>query len=203
MPPRRAKNAGPIILALLLLALPALPYGKHLTDETVRDAYFLGQDADRCADFLKQYVQSLPVPQTGPQVSQIELQTPYAQIVAVSHQHITAYSAQQAALDYKSRGDTFLVRVQIMFTPTYTNRPPDFWQGASIALVQKDHIAPTNITGQTIYTNNADGTSWPIGANIYATFPTHGIADDSSVDIEVTPPEGPTTHATFDLSTLK
>jgi hypothetical protein len=182
-------------------------YSHRLTDSEVRDAYFLGQDSERATAFLSQYVQTLPVPNSGPHVAQIELRTPYAQVVAVSQQHPTGYSAQQAAEDYKARGNTILIRAQVMFTPTYSNRPDDFWRDVSIRLVQGDRIAPKSVsgqpvyTGQPIYTTNRDGTSWVIGAEINAVFDVSGLSSDS-VQVEVVTPEGPPVHATFELDKL-
>jgi hypothetical protein len=186
----------------LLFPPYAFAYGRHLTDETVRDAYFLGQDADRSAQFLAQYLQSLPVPDSGPHISQIELRTPYAQVVAVSREHPFGYSAQQANADYRSRGDTLWVRVLVMFTPTYTNRAPDFWRSVSVGLVQKEHTAAQSVSGQPIYATDHDGDySWVIGANVYVLFPAKPITSDS-VDVEVVPPEGPKVRASFDLGAL-
>jgi hypothetical protein len=182
-------------------------FSHRLTESEVRDAYFLGQDSERATPFLSQYVQALPVPNTGPHVAQIELRTPYAQVVAISRQHSAGYSAQQAAEDYKARGNTILVRAQVMFTPTYSNRPDDFWRDVSIALAQGDRIAPKNVdghpvyTGQSIYASNPDGSSWVIGADIYAVFDVAGLSSNS-VQVEVVPPEGAAVQATFDLEKL-
>jgi hypothetical protein len=193
------------ILAAFSLVYPssALAFLIQLSESDVREAYFLGKDRDRSADFLKQYSQSLSVPETGPQIAQVELRTPYAQIVATTHDHITGYSAQQAAADYQSRGDTFLVHVQVLFTPAFTNRPADFWHAVSVGLVQKDHHAATAVTGQPIWANvQPNQSSWVIGADVYCTFPAAGITADP-VDVEVIPPEGPAVRVTFDLTSLK
>jgi hypothetical protein len=64
-------------------------FSHRLTESEVRDAYFLGQDSERATPFRSQYGQALPVPNTGPHVAQMELRTPYAQVVAISRQHST------------------------------------------------------------------------------------------------------------------
>src|ERR1035438_3232358 len=112
-----------VAVCALLAPQPALAFDRGLSEETVREAYFLGQDADRAADFLSSYVQSLATPDAGPDISQIELRTPYAQVVEISEQHLNGYSAQKAAVDYHRRGDYLLVRVQVMFTPTSRSAP--------------------------------------------------------------------------------
>lgn len=190
-------------VAMLSLLVPQLgfAYDHPLTDESVRDAYFLGQDLDRSNDFFAQYTQALPVPDSGPQVAEIELLTPYAQVVEVSREHPMGYSAQQAAADYKKRGDSIQVRVKILFTPTYTG-PDDFWRGVSVGLVQKEHMAATGVSAQLLYASDADGDySWVIGANVFVQFRVAGVESDS-VDVEVIPPGGAGVRVTFDLGRL-
>ena len=188
--------------ALFGLLVPQLGFGYDhpLTDEVVRDAYFLGQDLDRSNDFFARYTQALPVPDSGPQVVEIELLTPYAQVVQVSHEHPMGYSAQQAAADYKKRGDFIQVRVKVLFTPTYTGAD-DFWRGVSVGLVQKKHMAATGVSAQLLYTSDPDGYSWVIGANVFVEFSVAGVESDS-VDVAVVPPGGAGVRATFDLGRL-
>lgn len=69
----------------------------NLSDEAVRDAYFLGQRNDeKTTQFLETYRRYLPMPQSGLYVSEIELFTPYAETVDLSRQRTFGYSAQQA-----------------------------------------------------------------------------------------------------------
>ena len=200
--PRGAFFAMQLGVALFGLVVPRVgfAYDHPLTDEAVRDAYFLGQDLDRCNEFLAEYTQSLRVPNSGPQVAEIELLTPYAQVVEVSHEHPMGYSAQQAAADYKKRGDSIQVRVKVLFTPTYTGSD-DFWRDVSVGLVQKKHMAATGVSAQLLYTSDTDGGSWVIGANVFVEFSVTGVESDS-VDVEVIPPGGAGVRATFDLGRL-
>jgi hypothetical protein len=200
--PRGVFFAMQLGAALFGLLVPQLGFGYDhpLTDEVVRDAYFLGQDLDRSNDFFARYTQALPVPDSGPQVVEIELLTPYAQVVQVSHEHPMGYSAQQAAADYKKRGDFIQVRVKVLFTPTYTGAD-DFWRGVSVGLVQKKHMAATGVSAQLLYTSDPDGYSWVIGANVFVEFSVAGVESDS-VDVAVVPPGGAGVRATFDLGRL-
>jgi hypothetical protein len=200
--PRGVFFAMQLGAALFGLLVPQLGFGYDhpLTDEVVRDAYFLGQDLDRSNDFFARYTQALPVPDSGPQVAEIELLTPYAQVVQVSHEHPMGYSAQQAAADYKKRGDFIQVRVKVLFTPTYTGAD-DFWRGVSVGLVQKKHMATTGVSAQLLYTSDPDGYSWVIGANVFVEFSVAGVESDS-VDVAVVPPGGAGVRATFDLGRL-
>lgn len=189
--------------ALFSLLTPQLgfAYNHPLTDESVREAYFLGQDADRAASFLSQYVQSLPVPNSGPDVAEIALQTPYAQVVAASLGHLAGYSAQQAAADYKQRGDFIQVRVKVLFTPTYTGGD-DYWRGVSVGLVQKKYMGATGVSGEPLYATDHDGDrAWVIGANVFVQFSVAGV-DSDTIQVEVIPPGGGAVYATFELDSL-
>jgi hypothetical protein len=201
--PRKFFTTIQIGVAVCSLAMPqsGFAYSHPLTDEAVRDAYFLGQDSERSATFLADYLQSLRLPDRGPHVAQIELSTPYALVVRTSQQHPTGYSAQQAAADYKQRGDYILVRVQIMFTPTYTGGE-DYWRTVPVGLVQKKHMAARSVSGEALYATDHDGDrAWLIGANVFVVFSVDGV-DSDTVQVEVEPPGGTTVHATFDLDRL-
>ena len=109
------------VLLALGLALPSLrAYDTYLSDTAVREAYFLGQRNDgKTRAFFEPYTKHLPLPRSGPYVSEIHLLTPLAQVVKVSSRTTGGYSAQQAQLDYRDRGDSLLLEVHIEFTPTY------------------------------------------------------------------------------------
>jgi hypothetical protein len=192
---------APAIWAAFLPQL-ALAYDHPLSDEAVRDAYFIGQDVKTVNHFLSQYTQSLPVPASGPDVSEIALSTPYAQVVEVSAQHSVGYSAEQAAEDYQKRGDFIAVRVKVLFTPTYPDPGDDFWSSISVGLIQKTHMGATAVSGEPIYSSDAYGDTVSIGANVYVQFSLAGVKSDT-VRVEVVPPDGDAVHATFDLSTLR
>jgi len=182
----------------------AFAYDHPLSDEAVREAYFIGQDVKNVNSFLSPYVKSLPVPDSGPDVAEIELSTPYAQVVEASAQHSVGYSDQQAGEDYRKRGDFIAVRVKVLFTPTYPDPGDDFWRSISVGLIQKkNHMGATSVSGEPIYSGDADGDSTvSIGANVYVQFSLAGIKSDS-VQVEVVPPGGATVHATFDLRSLR
>ncbi len=201
---RKLAIAVQLAAALWVVFLPqfAVAYDHPLSDEAVRDAYFVGQDVKNVNHFLAQYTQSLPVPASGPDVSEIALSTPYAQVVEVSAQHSVGYSAQQAAEDYQKRGDFIAVRVKVLFTPTFPNPGDDFWRSISVDLIQKTQMSAVSVSGEPIYSADAYGDVVSIGANVYVQFSLTGVRS-GSVQVEVVPPEGDAVYATFDLSTLR
>ena len=143
------------------------------------------------------------MPDSGPDVSEVALSTPYAQVVEVSAQHSVGYSAERAAEDYQKRGDFIAVRVKVLFTPTYPDPGDDFWRSVSVTLVQnKKYMSATSVSGEPIYADAADDSEVSIGANVYTQFSLAGIKSDS-VEVVVGPPGGDAVHATFDLSSLR
>ena len=153
-----------ILTAALLVAAPTLAFQSPLSDESIREAYFLGQRNDQTMyAFFTAYVRGFDRPQSGPFVSEVEVYTPFAQLVELSRVRNAGYSAQQATQDYRHGEDTVFVRVRIDFTPTYgtaqylanlyqfAGRPAqaprraDFAQDFRIAIVQGDRrIEPLN-----------------------------------------------------------
>jgi hypothetical protein len=181
----------------------ALAYDHPLSDEAVRDAYFIGQDVKNVNQFLAPYLKSLPVPDSGPQVAEIALSTPFAQVVEASAQHSVGYSDQQAAEDYRKRGNFIAVRVKVLFTPTYPDPGDDFWRSVSVTLIQKKPMGATQVSGEPIYLEGPAGEGVvSIGANVYVQFSVAGVKSNS-VQVDVRAPGGDTVHATFDLSSLR
>jgi hypothetical protein len=62
-----------------------------------------------------EYKETLPPPKTGPHIAEMEVRTPFAQVVVNSREHSVGY-AQQAEQDYKKNPDTVQVRIQIRNT---------------------------------------------------------------------------------------
>lgn len=109
-----------VLTAALLLSSPMLAFNSPLSEQAVREAYFLGQRHDESsAAFFSHYVKTLPPPESGPYISEVEIYTPYTQMVELSQLHSIGYSAQQAAKDYRATSDTILVRIRIDFTSSY------------------------------------------------------------------------------------
>jgi hypothetical protein len=101
-------------------ALFAFAYEYPLSSSDIRDAYFIGRRNDEfTAEFFAKYAKHFTQPQTGPYVSQIDIDTPYTQIA--THAANTAnYDAPTAVQDYQDKPMLFYVHVQVFLTPTYT-----------------------------------------------------------------------------------
>jgi hypothetical protein len=216
-----ATKSGFLALAVSLLAAQAPAAYEHpLDSHSIREAYFLGRrDDDKTVAFMGQYLKRPPLPKSGPHVAEIELRTPYEQVVLRAAQAPGSYTAQQAEKDYAARSNLILVRVRIKLTPTYpayvTNsrskgppqeRPPDFWRDFKTRVLQGEAIAPIRTSGRPLYTTGLSGPYLAAGAlegaEVQLEFDTGQIAS-SPVRIEVLTPDGQAVEAEFDLRDLK
>jgi hypothetical protein len=164
-----------VVAALLaVIAGNALAYEAPLTPAALHDAFVLGQRNDQAtAAFLSPYVKQLTDHAAEPHIGEIEILTPFAQVVDQSRTRTSGYSEQQAVQDYRQRGDTIQVRVLLMLPGAYPKdqsnpvstspasapsssaiqtssadqnsalRPENFWQNFRFVLKQHGKVIPT------------------------------------------------------------
>lgn len=201
----RARFAA--ILLMFLAAAPTECFTVPLPEESVRDAYFLGQRRGGPAEeYLAQYQKNLPAPASGPWISSVKFLTPFAQLVSYSSKQMN-YNAQQAAIDHRGRPETVSIEIVIQLTKSYpaviaqptgsrsgspsgfTVRPSDFWKSFHAQVSVGDKIVePADFTGDPNYIcGEYDCTL--IGATLFMTFPAESLNADT-VTVRVLPPEG-------------
>ena len=207
--------------AVALTASPTFAFGSPLSDEAIREAYFLGQRHDGSLPrLLGKYVKQLPPPKTGPHISSISLLTPFVQLVQFSDMYIVNYSAQQASLDHRSEQETVLISITTFLTDsygayiaaasqrgephTYIRRPNDFWKGFQVEVSDgRETRAPTRFTGEPNLQCARRGLGCIlVGATLHLEFPAAAFNSDSAT-IRVIPPEGPEVSVDFDLTNLR
>jgi len=208
-------------LSLLLLSSPTLGFNFPLSDEAIREAYFLGQRRDESmAQFLAKYKKTLSVPDSGPQIASVEFRTPFANLILISSQR-TNYSAQQAALDHRAHEDYVAITIQVQLTksysafvaaPTgtrsdspigYTPRSPEFWRDIDVEVVMDNKtLEPTDFTGEPNYLCGDDGGCVLTGATLHLEIPAKLFTSDSAT-VQIAPPEGPDVSVEFDLTSLR
>src|SRR5713101_6323654 len=166
--PTFARPALSLVLAALLLVSPSLAFNSPLSDEAIREAYFLGQRHDGTFPrLLDKYSKHLPSPKSGPYIRSITFLTPFAKLVHYSDAFVGNYSAQQAALDHRGHQETIEITVEILLTDsygaiiatpasarsgaprTYQLRSHDFWKDFQVQVFERDEIrAPAHFTGE-------------------------------------------------------
>ncbi len=163
-----------LLVSLCLSVLSVSAFNIPLSDQAVREAYFLGQRNDQSTlSFFNSYLRLLPKPDKGAFIAEVEVYTPYVQVVETSRRHSVGYSAQQADKDYRHHNNRIYVRIRIDFTPTYgafelyrsekadrddsddSASHPDFSHDFRAGLSQKDRCAePLRIIVQPTSTPN-------------------------------------------------
>jgi hypothetical protein len=213
-----------VFLAALLLGLSsfAFAFDSPLSDQAVREAYFLGQrHDDSLPRFLDKYTRYLPPPKTGPYVASMTFFTPFALVAQLSSQRTMGYSAQQAALDHRGQEESVRVIIQIYLTesygaliprptgarsgsPTgYAFRPSDFWKDFDVQVFSEDkELISVTTSGEPTYLCSDNGGCSLTGATIHLEFLAKSFSSDSAT-IQVTPPEGDPVAVDFDLVSLR
>lgn len=210
-----------VFLSLLVTALLASPssfaFDTPLSDEAIREAYFLGQRHD--ASFFGDYIQTLQLPKTGPHISVITLLTPFAQLTQYSGSYVGNYSAQQAVLDHRGKKELVKITVEVLFTASYgamipnpnnsssksfIPRPSDFWKDFRVQVSNGNQLlSPSDSTGHPLYRGcGRTGPCGPRGAVLELQFPAAAFSADT-ITIQVTPPEGYPVSVDFNPSRLR
>ncbi len=220
MPPA-VRSSLALLASALLLSTPALAYDTPLSDQAVREAYFLGQRHDESmASFLNKYTKFLPAPKSGPHIDSVTFLTPFALLVQHSSRQ-SNYSAQQAALDHKAQDEIVEISIDILLTQSYgpfvtkptgshsgspvgiQPRSPEFWRSFKFRIFDgKEEITTEDVSGEPNYLNCGDAGCELTGATVYIQFPATAFTSDSAT-IDITPPEGDPVSVDFDLSSLR
>jgi hypothetical protein len=201
------------VLLIPLIAAWAAAYEHPLDPTAIRNAYFLGSSNRESVVFLSTYKKTLPRPQSGPYIAEMEVRTPFAQVVVSSREHSVGYSPMQAEQDYKKNPDTIQLRIQILpFTFTLQAIPPPACQGIqrmnsvldcfhdfAFNFSQNKDLQPIRSYGVPIY--GGDGSTL-IGGDVWFTLRAAEVAS-APLRVTVTTPDGQKVSATFDLAALR
>ena len=206
-------------------------YDLPLTPAALHEAYILGQRNDAStADFLAPYGKQITEGADSPHIAEIEILTPFAQIVDLGRRFTSGFTEEQAAREYHRRGDTVMVRIVLMLpaaypkpekpqdqTTTQTNppaqqppqqatalQPENFWQNFRFETKQKGKVIATRfIRNQPIHsTPTKDSPAVLDGATVWLVYDAKDIAQEETT-VEVTTPDSKTINATFDLKKLR
>lgn len=214
MTPTQIRLIVSTLAGALLLTCVAFAFDTPLSDEAVREAYFLGQRHD--ASFLTDYIKFLPPPKTGPHISSVTFLTPFAQLAQFSDHRIGSYTAQQARLDHLGQDEFVKITAEIYLTASYgalipnpagspalIQRPYDFWKDFRVQVYNGNQIVSPSVSGgHPLYRCGRIGRCRPMGASLDLEFPANVFTSDSAT-IHVLPPEGEPVTLSFDLTRLR
>ncbi len=208
-------------MAAMLVTPASFAFDTPLSDQAVREAYFLGQRHDETmATLLNKYTKFLTPPKTGPDIASVAFLTPFALLVQHSSRQ-SNYSAQQAALDHRDQPEFVRIVVLIQFTDSYgpyisrstgsrsgsptglAPRPYDFWKDFDVQVSSEDQkLRPFSSYGQPNLLCSDDGGCTLTGATLQFDFSAEDFASGSAI-IDVNPPEGDPLSLDFDLTHLR
>ena len=212
-----------LLLSLCLSSSPASAFETNLSDEAVREAYFLGQRHDGTVPrLLDKYTRHLPPPHSGPYISSIAFFTPFVQLALFSDGYIGNYSAQKARLDHQGHQDFVKIFIRIQLTASYgrfiespapgtsasspplIRRPYDFWKDFRVQVSSGNQLLqPASFQGKAESACGRRGSPCILtGATIEIELPAESFSSDSAT-ILVTPPEGDPVSVEFDLTSLR
>src|SRR6202790_2504042 len=219
-----ARSLFAIIAALVMLEQPIFAFQSPSSEESVREAYFLGQRHDGSFEGLvEKSTRRFPAPKTGPYISSVMFVTPFVSAAQLSNSYIGNYSAQKAELDHRGAGkESVKIIIEIQLTESYgqfiaparTNsrsssapvlipRPDDFWKDFQVQIFNGDQALSNSVYhGRPKYTCGEYGPCILIGATLTFEFPADAFSADAA-SITVEPPEGESVTADFDISRLR
>jgi hypothetical protein len=205
---------GLSVLLVVAIALPALAYEYPLSSGSLRDAYMLGNRKDEhTAEFLARYSQFLPMPQTGPHVSVISVETPYSQVVELGENALNP-DIQGAEKEYGDKQFPFIVRVEVDLTDSYPGLSPgnpavpgqpvpNFERDFNIELTQRKGIPAKSTQVYLLYSDGATNVLQISGAVIELQYDGDKIDSYDDATVKVHTPDDQDVETTFDLGHLR
>ena len=188
---------GAVLLAFCL-AIPACAYDVPLTENSIRDAYFLGtRQTGLGPDFLANYTREIPNLSLGRYRSFASLETPFTQVAILSSKKLN-YSAQDAVKEFLGKPLPFRIHLEICYM---VDAPPD---GLTVRIVQnKKELLPASFERSLFFPASDEYSSPPpIGETIQLEFSADKI-DSSTLTILIGTPDGQQAEVVFDLQTLR
>jgi hypothetical protein len=204
-----------VLATAIVMALPALAYQYPLSSTEIRSAYMLGNRKDSVTtDFLAKYKRDLSMPDSGPHVATVSVETPYTQVVALGESALNP-DVQGAEQELAEKQFPFILRVGVDLTDTYPGPPPwdptaaglpvpDFERDFDIQLVQNNKLIQSKSTQVYLLYSDAVANIYQIsGAIIELRFAADTIDPYDEVTVKVHTPDDQNVETTFDLGHLK
>jgi hypothetical protein len=212
------------VIGLLFPFSSLYAYELVLTPTALQEAWTLGQRNDQAtAEFLSPYSKQITeAPQQVPHVAEIEVLTPFAQVVDQSRRNLSGYSEQQAAQEYRQRGDLVIVRIRLMLPGAYPRaernpqapsaskeqtaklRQENFWQSFQFAVKQHGKaLEARSVHNKPVYSSATNASSSTLdGQTVWLEYDAKAVASDEIV-IQVTTLDAKTVDVPFDLRKLR
>jgi hypothetical protein len=138
-----------LVTAISLCCSSGSPaYQSSLDGKALQEAYVLGQRNDQTTgDFLAPYLKEMTDGQSDLRVAEIEILTPFAQVVDDSRKNTSGYTEEQASKKYQERGNTVIISVTLMLPAAYPQ--PAGGNGTAQAAVSAKPEGDTGVSTRT------------------------------------------------------
>jgi hypothetical protein len=214
-----------LITVFIFTAFPLQPvsaYQTTLDSRTIGEAYVLGQRNDQAtADFVAPYISQVTQEGLdGLHRADIELLTPFLQIVDRSKNNSQAYSLAQAVADYRASGDLVILRITLVLPSNYPTpgtqgasalscdnsalQPQNFWQNFFFIVKQSGKaLNPSSAKNEPIYSApTKDAAANLDGATVLLEFDAHVLASEP-LDVNIVTPHCKNISTVFNLAALR
>jgi hypothetical protein len=182
-----------VLLLTFSLSSSISAYDYPLSENSIREAYFLGIRHNLGSDLLAPYSQTIPQLKVGMYVSHVQIETPFTQIATHANRTLN-YSAQDAVKAFYDKPAVFRIHLDICYK---AGAEPNAIQ---IQVIQnKREITPDSFKSSPYYPEADKYTRVPsIGEQIQIEFPAEKISS-STLTIKIHTPDGQDAEAEFDL----
>jgi hypothetical protein len=221
----RAVRCAALTTLFIFTTFPIQPmnaYQTSLDSHTIGEAYVLGQRNDKAtADFEAPYIKQVTEEGLdGLHRADIELLTPFLQIVDRSKDNSQGYSLAQAVEGYRARGDVVILRITLMLPSNYPTigeqgasapscdntalQPQNFWQNFFFVVKQRGKaLRPSSAKNEPIYSAaTKDAPANLDGATVLLEFDANVLASEP-LDVNIVTPHCKTISAVFGLAALR
>jgi hypothetical protein len=188
---------GAVLLAFTL-AIPVRAYDLPLTENSIRDAYFLGTRQDALGpDLIAKYTHEIPKLSLDKFHLFVSLETPFIQVAIFSSKKLN-YSAQDAVKEFLGKALLFRLRLEICYM---YDAPPD---ALNVRIVQnKKDLVPDSLERSAYFpASDKYSSPPPIGETMQFEFSPDKI-DSSTLTILIDTPDGQHAQLDLDLGTLR
>jgi hypothetical protein len=198
-----------------------IAYQTKLDSTAIEEAYTLGLRNDKVtAEFVAPYLKQVTEEGLdGLHRADIEVLTPYLQIVDRAIDSSKGYSLIQAVKDYHQRGDVVIIRVVLILPANYpVSQPgapatacdntalqqPNFWRNFSFVIKQRGKmLSPSSAKNEPIYSSPTKETPARLdGAAVTLEFGASDLASEP-VTVDIVTPHCKIITATFNLDVLR
>ena len=197
-----------VVVAALFLAsqtAAAQAYRYPLHSEAIRDAYFLGERNNfQTTNCLLQYIHRFTAPQTGGYfVSQIDISTPYREIVLRGQRNMPGDSELQTETDLTEHPLNVIVRARVEMNVYNPNNKfgaafgRDLSHNVSVRVTQRNVLTPVTVAHEGLYNHHAF-----IGWLFELQFDPAKITSEP-LRISVKTPDGQVQESEFDMAKIR